>query len=394
LNVVLGVCGSIASYRAADLARELMRNGATVRVCLTDAASQFVTPLLFETLTGQPCLQDVFEEPERCRMAHIDWARSADLIVIAPASASTIAKLAHGIADDMLTTLVTASAAPILIAPAMNPRMYGSDANQDALSILTEQGATIIEPTEGDVASGEHGQGKLAGIPEIIEVAVAILTRKRILEGKRVLITSGPTQEPIDDVRYITNRSSGKMGAALARAALWMGAQVTVVAGPQRALFPKDASIIPVRTAEEMLRASIPEASKADVIIGAAAVADYRPSKFTGGKIRRTNEPLTLELTPNEDIIAALAQVNPAARVIGFAAEPTDDLTIATEKLHRKGLFAIAANDVSQTNIGFDADSNALTLLLQDGTTHESGRRSKLACALWLLEHVATLPAR
>jgi phosphopantothenoylcysteine decarboxylase/phosphopantothenate--cysteine ligase len=220
-------------------------------------------------------------------------------------------------------------------------------------------------------------------------MAQTILAFRRELVGKRVLITSGPTQEPIDDVRYITNRSSGKMGAALTQAALWMGAEVTVIAGPQRAPIPLQARVIRVQTALEMRQAALAEAPNATLVIGAAAVADYRPAHRADGKLRRTLGNLTLELTPNPDIIAEVAAANPQARVVGFAAEPTDDLEVAREKLHRKGLFGIAANDVSRSEIGFDSERNELTLLLHDGQEFRSGQATKLACALWLL---ATLP--
>lgn len=390
-NLVLGVSGSVAAYRAADLARELMREGHFVRVCLTDAAQKFVTPALFEALTGQPTLIDTFEEPERGRMAHIDWARQADAVVVAPATANTIVRLAHGIGDDMLTTLVLATTAPLIVAPAMNPHMYTNDAFRDALATLQARATAVVEPVEGDVACGEHGQGKLASIPHIVSVVRTVLARGKSLAGKRVLITSGPTQEPIDGVRFLSNRSSGKMGAALARAAILMGAEVTVVAGPQRAPLPMGANVIRVRTAEEMREAALAQAPGADVIVGAAAVADYRPANPVTGKIRRSAEPLTLELVPNPDIIAALAQAAPNAKVIGFAAEPTDETTVAMEKLRRKGLYAVAANDVSQPGQGFDADENVLRLVFADGRTEESGRQSKLGCALWLLERIGVV---
>lgn len=386
MNVVLGVSGSVAAYRAADLARELMRGGHTVRACLTDSARQFVTSALFEALTGQPCLEDVFEEPEKGRMAHIDWARSADAIVIAPATANTLARLANGIGDDMLTTLVLASAAPLIVAPAMNPHMLANDATAEALKKLEGRAATIVTPDEGDVACGEHGRGKLAAVTRIAAAVEAVLMDRTRLKGKRVLITSGPTQEPIDSVRYLTNRSSGKMGAALARAALLMGAEVTVITGPASVQYPLDAKVIRVRTAQEMYAASM--AAGGDLIIAAAAVADYRPAAPVEGKLRRSDGPLVLELIPNEDIVAALAAKYPAATVVGFAAEPTADLTIAREKLTRKNLFAIAANDVSDPSIGFDSDDNAIQLVIRNGEVRESGRRGKLAVARWLLEQI------
>ncbi|HTQ08490.1 MAG TPA: bifunctional phosphopantothenoylcysteine decarboxylase/phosphopantothenate--cysteine ligase CoaBC [Fimbriimonadaceae bacterium] len=390
MNLVLGVSGSVAAYRAADLARELMRSGFTVRVCLTDAAQKFVSPVLFEALTGQPCLIDAFEEPERGRMAHIDWARQADAIVVAPATANTIARIAHGIGDDMLTTLCLASTAPLVVAPAMNPQMYAGEAHQEALEKLRARAAVIVEPVEGDVACGEHGQGKLASIPEIVEAVKTVAGRSQKLAGQSVLITSGPTQEAIDGVRYLSNRSSGKMGAALARAALLMGAQrVVIVSGPVAVPYPLQAEVVRVVTACDMLEAAQNHAGEADWIIGAAAVADYRPAHPQPGKIRRSAEPLAVELTPNPDVIAELAKLC-RGKVVGFAAEPSGDLAEARAKIERKGLAAIAVNDVSRPGIGFESDRNALTLIMRDGTIASSGVMSKLACALWLIEAIAS----
>ncbi|MBI5706916.1 MAG: bifunctional phosphopantothenoylcysteine decarboxylase/phosphopantothenate--cysteine ligase CoaBC [Armatimonadetes bacterium] len=392
-NVVLGVSGSIAAYRAADLARELMRAGCTVRVCLTDAAQQFVTKTLFESLTGQPCLQDAFEEPITGRMAHIDWARQADLLIVAPATANTLAKLANGVGDDMLTTLALAYEGPMLLAPAMNPAMYLQETAQAAIRELEERGAVLVDPSEGDVACGEHGQGKLASIARIADEALVLIGRGQKLKGKRVLITSGPTQELMDDVRYLTNRSSGRMGAALARAALLMGAEVTVVSGPVAVSLPRQASVRRVTSAREMLEASSALAAESDWIVGAAAVADYRPIEKIEGKRRRSDEPWSLKLVPNPDVLAELARASQGkARVIGFAAEPDDSLDQAREKLVRKGLAAIAVNDVSRADIGFESQSNELTLILDDGRVLQSGKRSKLACALWLFESLCAEP--
>jgi phosphopantothenoylcysteine decarboxylase/phosphopantothenate--cysteine ligase len=389
VKAVLGVSGSVAAYRACDLARELMRSGFEVRVCLTDSAEKFVTPALFEALTGNPCLQDVFEEPERGRMAHIDWARQADVLVIAPATANTLAKIATGVGDDMLTTIALAFDGPLVIAPAMNPTMYAAATTQDALRILEARAVAIVEPEVGDVACGENGQGKFPAIGRIVDAVVATTARGQVLRGKHVLITSGPTQEPIDSVRYLTNRSSGKMGAALAKAALLLGAQaVTVIAGSSRAVYPMKARVIPVTTAEEMLEAGLEIAPDADLIIGAAAVADYRPIHPVVGKIRRTAEDLTLTLTPNPDVIAALAGAT-SGRVIGFAAEPSAEVETAREKLARKGLYAIAHNNISDPSIGFDSESNALTLVTETGVENSFGPKSKLECALWLLEQIA-----
>lgn len=387
-RVVLGVTGSIAAYRAADLARDLMREGHEVRVCLTRAAAEFITPALFEALTGQPCLQDVFEEPDRGRMAHIDWARQADLILIAPTTADALNRLAAGVADDMLMTIALATTAPMAIAPAMNPAMYTHPTTQAALKTLSARGAWIIEPSTGDVACGENGQGKLAANSEIVAVARQILNRSQRLLGQRVLITSGPTQEPIDDVRFLSNRSSGKMGVALARAARWMGAEVTLVTGPVDIALPTDVDVVNVKTALEMLAAVQTHGVQASLIVGCAAVADYRPAHPVAGKLRRMEAPLNLELTPNPDIIAAAATRFPHARVVAFAAEPTADPAMARAKMERKGVWAIAMNDVSRPGLGFGSDENELRLLTSE---HEesSGVMSKLGCALWLLERVA-----
>jgi phosphopantothenoylcysteine decarboxylase/phosphopantothenate--cysteine ligase len=365
-----------------------MRSGFQVRVCLTDSAQQFVKPALFEALTGQPCLQGAFEEPAVGRMAHIDWARQADAVVIAPATANTLNKLSAGVGDDMLTTIALATSKPIIVAPAMNPQMYANEATQASLTVLQARGVFVVEPTEGDVACGENGQGKLASITEIVSAVMGVVGRARILEGKHVLITSGPTREAIDQVRYISNRSSGKMGAALARAALLLGARVTVVTGPTQASLPLEATVERVQTAIEMRDAVMKRVGTVDVFVGAAAVADYRAKVPLAGKMRRTSDDLCLVLTPNPDIIAEFAQADPRAMVVGFAAEPSGDLAEARAKIQRKGLYAVAANDVSRNNIGFDSDQNELVLVKRDGSSSSSGLRSKLSCAIWLLENL------
>jgi phosphopantothenoylcysteine decarboxylase/phosphopantothenate--cysteine ligase len=385
--VVLGVGGSIAAYRAADLARELMRRGFTVRACLTDGAQRFVSPALFEGLTGQPCLVDAFEEPERGRMAHIDWARQAAVLVVAPATGNLLAKLAHGVADDMLTTIALAYDGPLVVAPAMNPTMYASDPVREAIDILRARAAAFVEPDAGEVACGEQGEGKFAGVDRIADSVQAVADRSRRLEGRQVLITSGPTREPIDAARFLSNRSSGKMGAALARAALLLGAKVTVVSGPSSEPLPIEASKVHVQTAREMLDLALAMLPQADLVIGAAAVADYRPETVAEGKLRRGEDPIDLRLVPNPDVIATLARhAAPSAKVVGFAAEPTSDLEFVREKLRRKGLYAIAANDISVPGIGFESSLNALALVFADGRVVESGVRPKLECALWLFE--------
>lgn len=390
MKAVLGVSGSVAAYRAADLARDLMRAGFEVRVCLTDAAQKFVSAALFEALTSQPCLIDTFEEPVRGRMAHIDWARAADLVVVAPATANTIAKLAGGFGDDMLTTICLATTAPLVVAPAMNPQMYGSETNRENLRKLASRATAIVEPTEGDVACGENGQGKLASNLSIVETCMGVARRSRLLEGQVVIITSGPTREHIDDVRFLTNRSSGKMGAALARAAQLLGAkEVHVISGPVNVAYPLGSNVVWVESAEEMLEEASAFATRADLIIGAAAVADYRPTARASGKLRRGNENIQIDLMPNPDVISQLSKLS-SAKIVGFAAEPSADLEEARGKLKRKGLHAIAVNDISRRDAGFDTDQNELTLIAEIAQM-KSGHMSKLQCAIWLLENVAKL---
>lgn len=388
-SVVLGVSGSVACYRACDLARELMRSGHSVRVCLTESASRFLTPALFEALTGNPCLVSVFDEPVAGRMAHIDWARQADCLVIAPATANILNKLSAGIADDMLTTISLAFDGPVVIAPAMNPTMYEDPATQASLKTLSAQGALIVEPLEGEVACGEQGQGKLASITHIHQMVESVLSSTAILKDKNVLLTSGPTQEPIDDVRYLTNRSSGKMGAALARAALLLGADVTVVTGPAEAPLPHQARRIKVRTAQEMLDAAMSVVEQADLVIGVAAVADFAVANPMKGKLRREDGVPQLSLVPNPDIVRELAAARkPGSKVVAFAAEPDDNLDHARSKLASKGVDAVVVNNVGDPAIGFGSDENELVLVTQEAVLR-SARTSKMQCALWLLRELA-----
>lgn len=389
-KIILGVTGSVAAYRAADLARDLMRAGHDVRVCLTASGAKFVTPALFEALTGNPCLVDTFEEPVAGKMAHIDWARWADLILVAPASANFLNKAAQGIADDMLSTILLASDCPTIFAPAMNPSMLSDPRVLESLQVMKSRAAVLVDPMHGEVACGEEGQGKLASNSEILDAVTLVAGVQKVFEGKRVVITSGPTEEPIDDVRFISNRSSGKMGSALARAALMMGAEVTVVTGPTSTPLPARATVVKVKTALQMLEAAKSASKGADIIIGAAAVADYRPANKVEGKMRRSEDSIQVELVPNPDIIAALTQENPKAKVIAFAAEPSSDPDIAKAKMARKGVAAIVLNDVSRPGIGFEVDDNELHFITQTGFEAKSGLKSKLGCAVWLFEQLAS----
>jgi phosphopantothenoylcysteine decarboxylase / phosphopantothenate---cysteine ligase len=311
-------------------------------------------------------------------------------VLVAPASADVLSAAAHGEARDMLQTILVAYDGQVLFAPAMNPSMFASEAVVAARRILEERGAHFVEPDEGDVACGEQGQGKLAAIPRIVEAAMAVLQAKKLYEGKTILITSGPTQEPVDGVRFLSNRSSGRMGMALGRAGLMMGARVVLVTGPTAEVAPTRAHVVRVRTAQEMLEAATRLAPEADLIVGAAAVADYRPAEPQAGKMRRGEETIELKLVRNPDVLASAARAaKKGAKVVGFAAEPDEGLETARRKREGKGLYAIAVNDVSRSDIGFEAAENELTLVKAEGAAESSGKLSKLRCALWLLERVA-----
>ncbi len=386
--IVLGVTGSVAAYRACDVARELMRSGLEVRACLSHSASEFVTASLFEALTGQPVLTNVFDEPVRGRMAHIDWARDAKAVLVCPATANAIAILARGESEDMFTTIVQATRAPLVIAPAMNPDMYSCASNQDNLDRLRSRGAIIVEPDEGVVACGEQGQGKLASIDQIVAAARAAAYRSDLLSGLRVVVTAGPTHEPIDPVRFLSNRSSGRMGYEIARAAVQMGAVVTLISGPALLAPPAGATLVRVSTACQMRDAVLSAINNADILIGAAAVGDYRVENPAAEKMKRSG-PVNLHLVENPDILAEAHQAAPSLPIVGFAAETEQHLANAGAKLLHKGLLAIAVNDVSRDDIGFDSPENELTLLFADGESRKVDRTSKFNAAVALLEAVS-----
>lgn len=389
-EVLLGIGGSVACYRACDVARELMRQGHNVHAVLTRSAAQFIQPVLLESLTGNPCLVDVFDEPERGMMAHIDLARKADLLLIAPATASLIGHLAHSTAEDMLTSLALAFDGPICVAPAMNPSMLSNPGVQENLTLIQQRGMWIVDPETGLVACGEEGSGKLASNSEIVEAAASILRVHELLKGKKVLITSGPTHEPLDGVRFIGNRSSGRMGCSVARAALLFGAEVVVVSGPVEVAYPARAKVLRVSTAQEMHDAAVSEVGDADWVIGVAAVADYRPAERREGKIPSGEEPLRIELAPNPDVIASLAErVSGGSRVVAFAAEHGLDKDAIRRKMERKGVWAIVVNDISNPEVGFESSVNEVELIT-DSASHAIPRASKDVVAIrmwdWLLQ--------
>jgi phosphopantothenoylcysteine decarboxylase/phosphopantothenate--cysteine ligase len=370
-NIVLGVTGGIAAYKAADLASKLVQAGAAVDVVMTEAATRFVGPLTFQALTGRPVYVDPFRLIEKSEMPHLSLAWRAHVLVIAPATANTLAKLAHGLADNLLCAVALATRAPLVLAPAMDADMWEHPATQGNLETLRQRGAWIVGPGEGRLASGRLGRGRMAEVGEILGTVRLVLGRDGPLAGKRVLVTAGGTQEPLDPVRYLGNRSSGKMGYALAQAALDRGASVTLVTAPTALPAPVGAERVEVRTAEEMRVAVLSALPRCDILVMAAAVADFRPAEVIGHKIKKDTAGLSLALERTPDILAEVAAERERhgrpALVIGFAAETEDLLRNARSKLEGKRLDLIVANDVSSPDSGFGVDTNRVILLDRHG---------------------------
>ncbi len=397
-RVLLGICGSIAAYKAADICSRLGKLGADVFVVMTSSATEFVGAPTFRALTRHPVLVDLFDEPLSDRIAHIDLAQSSDIVLVAPATANIIAKLATGIADDLLSTCLLAvpTSTPLLVAPAMNTVMLEHPATRANMTTLTERGVEIITTGYGVLACQDIGYGKLADVDEIVNAVRIRLSTHDDFKGRRLLITAGPTREPLDPVRYIGNRSSGKMGYALAEAAVHRGASVILVSGPTALEPPAFVKIVRVETAEQMLEACMHAAPTCDVVIGAAAVADYRAASVASKKLKRNSTTsLTVELLPNPDIIATIAARRAVGQFIaGFAAE-TDDIDVnAARKLQSKGLDLIVSNDVSRPDAGFDVDTNAVTLHWPDGRSEALPLQSKRATAEAILSCIAAAIAK
>ena len=368
--VVLGVTGGIAAYKACELLRLLQKRGMDVFVVMTKNACRFVQPLTFETLSGHPVACDTFERPATWEVEHIALAKRADLFLIAPATANVIGKLACGIADDMLTTTAMATRAPLMLAPAMNTGMWESAAVQENIATLTGRGAHIVAPANGHLACGDSGAGKLEDVEVIARRALELLGGRRDMEGLRVLVTAGPSREAIDPVRYLTNRSSGKMGYALARAAARRGARVTLLSGPVSLTPPEGVTLVPFTTTQELFECATALAPQQDMLIQSAAPADYRAREVAKSKIKKQGGAgLTLELVENPDVAAALGSAKRADQVfVGFAAETDDVLANAQSKLSRKNLDMIVANDVTAQGAGFDVDTNIVTLITRERT--------------------------
>ncbi|MCG7866898.1 MAG: bifunctional phosphopantothenoylcysteine decarboxylase/phosphopantothenate--cysteine ligase CoaBC [Candidatus Thiodiazotropha taylori] len=365
-KILLGVTGGIAAYKSAVLLRGLLKEGAEVRVVMTAAARSFVTPLTFQALSGHPVHTELLDPEQESAMDHISLARWADLVLVAPATANFMAKLASGQADDLLTTLCLATTATLSIAPAMNHQMWLNGATQENLEKLLARGVVCWGPAEGDQACGENGPGRMVE-PELLLQQVQNYFSQGSLSGVRVLMTAGSTREPIDPVRFIGNRSSGKMGYALAEALSEQGAEVTLVSGPVTVSPPMGITRIDVEQAEEMRREVINRVAQADIFIGVAAVADYRPRQAADAKIKKGRESVTLELVKNPDILAEVARLEGAPFCVGFAAETENVEAYAEAKRQAKGLDLIAANQVAAKEGGFESDQNALLLLWQGG---------------------------
>jgi len=362
-KVVVGVTGGIAAYKAAELVRQLAQRGASVRVIMTPAAMEFVTPLTFETLTGHPVLVGLFPGELGGGTVHIEWARWADCFVICPATANTIAKAAHGFADNALTTTLLATTAPLLFCPAMNKEMYANPVYQQNEQLLRAHGWGIVAPGSGELACGEVGQGRLAAIPEIVDAVRRLLRRPLDFQGKRVLVTAGPTHEPLDPVRYLGNRSTGKMGYALAEMAALRGAGVTLVTGPSGERPFAGIEVIRVTTAAEMAHAVAQHLPGSDLLLMAAAVSDYRPAALSAQKIKKGEQEIALPLTRTEDILRS-AGLSKGGRIhVGFSVETTDEIPASLRKLEEKNLDMIVVNNPLEAGAGFAVDTNIITLL-------------------------------
>lgn len=388
-SVVLGVTGSIAAFKACDIASGLKKRGVEVFCILTKSGAEFITPLSLEALSSHPVVTDMFNRESPWEIEHIALAKRADVFLVAPASANFLAKAAMGIADDMLTTTILATRAPILIAPAMNTKMYLHEATQANIKTLRERGCSFIEPAEGLLACGDVGKGNLASVEAILEAVMALLYPKRDLEGKRILVSAGPTRESLDPVRYLTNRSSGKMGYAIAEAATERGASVTLVSGPTTLIAPNCAERVDIISSDDMFSAIDSRFDTCDALIMAAAPADFTPETVSAQKIKKgARESLDITLKPTRDILAAMGQRKNGQRILGFAAETENLAENARIKLEKKNLDMIAANDVSKENLGFGAEQNAVTLYKRNAEAVESGVMEKRALADWLLDRL------
>ena len=390
-KIALGVSGGIAAYKAAEIVSSLRRQGAEVTVAMTREATRFVSPLTFRTLSGNPVIVEMFDEPRRWNVEHVALAEWADLFVVAPATANVIGKIACGIADDFLSTAVMAASSRVLLAPAMNSRMWLNPIVQANVSRLRALGYEFVGPEEGHLACGSSGPGRMAEPATIVAAIERFFTKGRDLEGVRVLVTAGPTREHIDPVRFISNPSSGKMGFAIAEEALSRGAQVTLVSGPVALEAPAGVKTVRVTTAVEMYRAVLDEFDAADVVIKAAAVSDYRPAETRGQKIKKEAGDLAVRLVRNPDILEELGRRKGSKVLVGFAAETNDIVENAIAKIRKKNLDLIVVNDVTQAGAGFESDTNAAKIIDGDGSVLDVPLTSKRDLAAVILDRVSEI---
>jgi phosphopantothenoylcysteine decarboxylase / phosphopantothenate---cysteine ligase len=399
MRITLGVTGGVAAYKAAELVRRLQQDNFTIQVVMTRSAREFIAPLTFAALTGQKVITDLFAESSgeanlESAIEHIAVAQRTDLLLVAPATADILAKFARGIADDFLTTLYLASTAPVVVAPAMNVNMWNHTATQENVEMLRARGVNIVDPDEGYLACGMTGAGRLAGQAAIVAAVHEALHAVRDLAGQKVLVTAGPTRENLDPVRYFTNRSSGKMGYAVAEAAAQRGAQVILVSGPTSLEVPAGVERINVQSAEEMHRAVLEKVADCSIAIFAAAVADYRPIDVNGQKIKRTKDSMTISLEPTPDILASVARNKGDRLIVAFAAETENVAENARNKLAAKNADLIVANDVTAEGAGFDHDTNVVTLIARDGRDLALPRMSKSEVAQRILDEVVRLRSK
>jgi phosphopantothenoylcysteine decarboxylase/phosphopantothenate--cysteine ligase len=389
-NIVLGISGGIAAYKSAELLRLYIKAGASVRVIMTQNAQAFVGPLTFEALSRQSVCTNLFEKSGNASIRHIEWAEKADVVVIAPATANIIGKLANGIADDALSTFMLAVTCPAILCPSMNTHMFESSAVQRNLEMLRSDGYFIIDPESGNLACGTTGPGRLPEPEDIFDRTVCYLTPKD-LKGKKLLVTAGPTREPIDPVRYISNPSSGKMGFAVATAAEYRGAEVTLITGPSNLLSPNNVRVIRVNTAQEMAQAVFEYTEYSDIVIKAAAVSDYRPANRSEQKIKKQADQLVLSLEKTRDILKEIGKNKNGKILVGFAAETEHLERHAQQKLVEKNLDIIVANIVGYPDSGFDADTNTVTLFYKDRAKEDLPKMTKQEVANLLLDRIVKM---
>lgn len=389
-TIILGVTGSIAAYKAASLASLLVKNHANVHVIMTEHAVNIINPITFETLTGNKCLIDTFDRNFKYDVTHISLAKQADLFMVAPATANTIAKLAHGLADDMLTTTFLASNCPKMISPAMNTQMFENPITQDNLKLCQKYGMKIIEPASGHLACGDSGRGKMPEPETLFEHIAQEIAFKKDLAGKKIIVTAGPTQESIDPVRFITNHSTGKMGYAVAKAAAARGAEVTLISGPVNLSEPLFCRTVHVKTAKEMFEAIKNEYEKADIVIKSAAVADYRPITCAEDKIKKSDDELSIKLERTQDILKYLGENKKNQFLCGFSMETQNLIENSKKKLEKKNLDMVIANNLKVLGAGFGTETNVVTIITKNGVK-ELPLLSKTEVAHKILDEITSL---